>query len=97
MHERAPEPSADAMAVLETCGLVFREGATLRPTRRFRGAMARAAVRLMACGDSGHDLRVPIAAALVDVLGEEVTDAEIARYVVAMLPIQAGELPGHRR
>lgn len=89
-----PDPSA--LEVLERRELIEWDGDRYRSTRRFQGAMMRASLRLMAGGDPGTDLRVPIAAALVELLGDELSEAEIARLVAAALPIKASELPGAR-
>jgi hypothetical protein len=82
-----------AMRRLVTLGLVRREGMSYRTSPRFQAAMARAALRLMRLDDAGHDLRMPIAAALVDVLPTAPVD-EIATLVEAMLPIESRELRG---
>lgn len=100
-ERRPPDPAAkrdgedpEALATLEAQGLIHWTGASYRPTRRFRGAMMRAALALMESDDDGSDLRIPIATALIDVLGAELGDAEIARLVAAMLPLKAAEFPG---
>ena len=54
--------------------------------------MARAALRLYHAGDPGHDLRVPIASALVEIYQTEVADEELAAMVEAMLPIEIASL-----
>ena len=54
--------------------------------------MARAALRLYHAGDPGHDLRVPIAAALVEVYASSVPDEELAALVEAMLPLEIASL-----
>jgi hypothetical protein len=54
--------------------------------------MARAALRLYEAGDPGHDLRVPIAAALLELYGSGVADEELASLVEAMLPIELAAL-----
>ena len=84
-------PSSDlesARRRLDADGLVIRESQDLRTTRRWQAAMARAALRLYEAGDPGHDLRVPIAAALLDIYGSDLEDEELARLVEAMLPIE---------
>jgi hypothetical protein len=72
-------------------GLVRRDGDGVRATRRWQGAMARAALRLLDRADDRGDLRVPIASALVELYGELDDDA-IAEAVRAMLPIELAEL-----
>jgi hypothetical protein len=87
-------PDGDALAALEAAGLLVREGAALRPTRRWQAAMARAARRLALEG-APWDLRLPIAVALVELAGD-LPAVEIARRVEAMLPIEAQRLPTAR-
>lgn len=86
-------PERDALARLAADGLVALEpegGA--RTTRRFQGALARAALRLGAAGAPWRDLRLPIAAALVE-LYPAASDAELAEAVEALLPIEARAVP----
>jgi hypothetical protein len=73
---------------LEADGLVTREGNELRTTRKWQGAMARAALRLYEVGDPGRDLRVPIASALLEIYGTSLEDEEIANLVETMLPVE---------
>lgn len=91
-----PDPLTDAgatpLARLERDGFLVRRGGRLRTTRRWQGAMARAALRLGRAGDPGDDLRAPIAAALLDVYGADVPEAELVARTLAMLPIEAAEL-----
>jgi hypothetical protein len=80
-----PEP--DPLARLAADGLLEDGGPDgRRPTPRWRAAMARSALRLQRTGAPWRDLRVPIAAALVE-LYPELGDEELARTVEAMLPI----------
>jgi len=84
-------PDADAwLTAFETDGLLRREGASLRTTKRWQAAMMRAALRLY--GAAREDLRAPIAAALFDFYGDEIDDESLADAVCAMLPIEAAEL-----
>jgi hypothetical protein len=83
---------SDALATLERDGLVARVGAELRTTKRWQAAMMRAAFRLLGSDDDGNDLRVPVASALVELYGDELSTDELARYVEAMLPIEEREL-----
>lgn len=94
-----PPTDADVVAHLEGAGLLWRDGDDLRTTRRWQGAMARAAWRLLGAGDRGDagDLRVPVAHALMELLGRELPDEELARCVEAMLPIEAAELDPRAR
>jgi hypothetical protein len=83
---------ADALARLESDGLVERSEEIWRTGRRFQQAMARAAAKLYADGDPGEDLRVPIALALIDLYGDAVDDDLLAAFIEAMLPIEATSL-----
>ena len=67
------------------------EGA--RTTARWQAAMARAALRLYRGDEPWKDLRLPIVAALLDVY-DDLSDAELASFVEAMLPIEQRELCG---
>ena len=80
------------LEMLEADGLLRREGDRLRTTRRWQGAMARAAFRLVGAGIDGDDLRVPVAAALVEIYGVEEPEEHIADLVEAILPIEEREL-----
>lgn len=90
----SPGTSDDVLRQLEEDGLLRREGARYRTTRRWQSAMARAACRLLFAGDGGDcgDLRVPIAAALLDLRGDALTNEELARQIEALVPIEAAEL-----
>ena len=83
-----PPHLESALRRLEADGLATRTDDELRTTRKWQGAMARAALRLYEAGDSGHDLRVPIAAAALEIYGERLDDEELASLVEAMLPIE---------
>ena len=63
-----------------------------RTTRRWQAAMMRAARRLSDEGDRGDDLRVAVAAALLELYGDALDDSEVSRLVVAILPIEQREL-----
>ncbi len=88
--------SGDAIAVavtrLRSAKLLRLRNGSVRPTRRWQAAMARAALHLYAKGDPGEDLRVAIVTALVDVLGKSVPDDELVDMVETMLPLQAQDL-----
>jgi hypothetical protein len=81
-----------ALKRLEADGLAARHQSELKATRRWHAAMARAAMRLYEARDPGADLRVPIAAALLDIYGTAVGDDDLADLVEAMLPIEARSL-----
>ncbi len=82
-----PEP----LQVLLDDGLVRREGDRLRTTARWQSAMARAAFALQRAGAPWTDLRLPVAAALVERY-PEAPDAELARLILAILPSEEEEL-----
>jgi hypothetical protein len=82
----------NAVHRLAADGLLDLASGEPRTTRKWQGAMARAALRLYQQGDSGDDLRVPIALALVECYGVTLNDDELADCVEAMLPIQIASL-----
>ncbi len=81
-----------ALARLEADGLIQRQAGCYRTTRRWQGAMARAALRLLEAGDREGDVRLTIVHALVEVYGNGCSDDELVRMVEAILPIEAREL-----
>ncbi len=81
----------DALEVLLADELVRREGDRTRTTPRWQAAMARAALALQRAGAPWRDLRLPIAAALLERY-PDATDEEIAERVEVMLPIEEAEL-----
>lgn len=84
---------ADVLARLEADGLVRSGPGGARTTSRWQAAMARAALRLYRSDAPWQDLRLPIAAALLDTCGN-LSDDELATLVEAMLPIEQRELRG---
>ncbi len=82
-----PEP----VDVLLGDGLIRREGDRTRTTPRWQAAMARAAYALHRSEAAWKDLRLPIAAALLERY-PGATDAELAGLVEAMLPVEEAEL-----
>jgi hypothetical protein len=82
MPERTP-----AIDRLLIEGLLRADGEQLEPTPRWRGAVARATLYLIAIGEEGDDLRIPFAAALVEHFGEEAADHELAEMVELMIQI----------
>lgn len=78
-----------AAARLIADGLVRTDGDRRVATRRWHGAMARAAMRLLASGDEGADLRVPIVTALLEIYGADLADEELADMVEVLLPIES--------
>jgi len=91
------ETEAATLARLAADGLIERQQAAYRTSRRFQRAMARAAAELYEAGDPGDDLRVPIALALLAVYGDEVHDESLAELVETMLPIEQVSLGLVRR
>lgn len=95
-----PPPSSprgeQALRRLELDGLIERDGAVFRTTRRWQGAMARAALQLYRAEEQSADLRIPIVCALLELCGEDQPPALIADLTEAMLPIEAGELDPRR-
>lgn len=91
-----PSRYRDALSRLEQDGIVRCEHGRYGTTRRWQGAMARAAYRLQAQrgadagADAEIDLRVPIAHALVDVYGADHAGEQLAGFVEALLFIEAG-------
>ncbi len=83
-----PEPDREILERLEADGLVRQEPGGARATRRWQGAMARAALELYHRDAPWKDLRLPIAVALVELYGD-LPDDQIVRYVETLLPIQA--------
>jgi len=90
-------PALDALARLEADGVLRRDGDRYRTTRRFQAAMARAAFHLVRTTDEEGDLRFPIAHALVELYGPELSDAEMVQLVEELLPIERGELDPRER
>ncbi len=72
-------------------GLLRREGDRARTTARWQAALARAALRLQRAGAPWKDLRLPIAAALLERYAEA-SDEELAALVEAMVPVEEAEL-----
>jgi hypothetical protein len=85
-------PETGALARLASDGLVEPGVDGPRTTRRWQGAMARAALRLMAAGAPWRDLRLPIASALAE-LYPEASDEELAEAIEALLPLEARGAP----
>jgi len=77
-------------------GLLRVEGTTHRTTRRWQGAMARAARHLVESGERNEDLRVPITFALIEIYGADCPDAELVELIDAIGPIEAAELGARR-
>jgi len=86
-----PDAPQAAHARLEGLGLIARTGEGWKTTRRWQGAMARAALRLLADGMQEGALSIPVAMALVELLGPSQPDEEMVELVEAMLPIERGQ------
>lgn len=87
-------PEADPVALerLVEDGLLQRGPQRLRTSPRWQAAMARAALALQRAGAPWGDLRLPIAAALVERY-PGLGDAALAPLVEAMLAVEQAELP----
>ncbi len=72
-------------------GLLRRDGDRLRTTARWQAAMARAALGLQRAAAPWRDLRLPLAAALLERC-PDATEDELAALVEAMLPLEEAEL-----
>jgi hypothetical protein len=72
-------------------GLIRRDGERARTTPRWQAAMARAALGLQRADAPWRDLRLPVAAALLERY-PDATDEELARLVEVMLPVEEAEL-----
>jgi hypothetical protein len=84
------ERAAAERALLDH-GVLRREpSGALRTTPRWQAAVMRAAARLMASGDQGEDVRLPILGALVELV-PEASDAEVAAMAAVVLPVEAVE------
>jgi hypothetical protein len=77
---------------LERDGFLERDAeGELCTTRRWHGALARAALRLYEAGEELDDLRTPVAAALVESYATA-TEDELVAAVHAMLSVAQREL-----
>jgi len=83
-------PEEVALATLFADGLLRRDAERTRTTPRWQAAVARAAARLQRAGAPWKDLRIPIAAALVE-LYPAIGDEKLVPLVEAMLPVEASE------
>lgn len=86
------EAGLNGLERLERKGLVRWQEGVPRATRRWQGAMARAAVELLDAGATSGDLRLPIARALLDFFDVNEPVEALADLVEAMLPIQQADL-----
>ena len=81
----------DPADTLRSDGLIRRDGDRTRTTPRWQAAMARAALRLQRADAPWRDLRLPIAAALLEQY-PDAADEELAALVEVMLPVEEAEL-----
>ncbi len=81
-----------AVARLLDEGVVSRDGGRLRTTRKWQGAMSRAAFHLLTAGDAFDDLRVPVAHAVMEIFGDACPEEDLILLIEAMTPIEAAEL-----
>lgn len=81
------------LGVLAESGVVARAEAEWQTTRRWQAAMMRAASKLVTSAPGDEDLRVPVAMALLELLGDDVADEVLAEFVEALLPLEARALP----
>jgi hypothetical protein len=79
MPDGTPAALEPALRRLAESGWVERDGEAVRPTRRWRAAMMRAAARLVGT-DAPEDLRVPVAVAMIEAFPDE----DVTPLVIAM-------------
>jgi hypothetical protein len=81
------ERSERVLARLEQDGLVLRRDGVVKTTRRWKGAMARAALRLVDAKEVREDIRIPMAMALLE-LYDGVDDQELIAMIEVLLPLE---------
>lgn len=79
----------EALDALARSGLVALSDSGWHTTRRWQAAMMRAASKLVGSAPGDEDLRVPVAMALVELLGEDIADEDLAVYIGAVLQLEA--------
>jgi hypothetical protein len=82
-----------ALEELEKDGVLVREGARYRTTRRWQDAMSKAA----AARDQDDDLHAPIKRALAALYGDRTDEHALARYVSVLTAIETSNAPPPRR
>jgi hypothetical protein len=87
-----PEGNPAALERLVEDGLLQRDPQRLRTSPRWQAAMARAALALQRAGAPWTDLRLPIAAALLERY-PDLGDADLAPLVEAMFAVEEAEQP----
>ncbi len=83
-----------ALPQLEAHGLVRRDGGRYWTTRRWQGALARTARRLVDGAEPLQDLRLPVALALLECLDGVGSDDELAALVEVMASLEVVVRPG---
>ena len=86
-----PTPEPEGLSRLVADGLVVLREGRARTTARWQATVARAAMSLQRAGAPWLDLKLPIAAALLEHY-PAMPDAELAKLVEAMLPVEEAEL-----
>jgi len=89
-----PDPALADQLVADR--VLRRVGGELRTARRWQAAMMRAAVRLQAAGDPGTDLRVPVAAAVLELYDGLLPEPSIVDAVDLLTAIESRELSPRR-
>jgi hypothetical protein len=84
---------AAALERLREDGYLEPRAGALRTTRSWQSALARAAAALFSRGEAWLDLRLPIAAVLVEA-HPDTPAGDLAELIEAMLPIEEAELAG---
>ncbi len=80
------------LEALERGGVIRVHRGVPHTTARFQGAMVRAAQTLYELGDESGDLSVPIALALLDLGGAQLSEQQVAEMVNVLMPIEVSEL-----
>ncbi len=73
-------------------GLLVMRDSNLRTTRRWQGAVARVVLQLLEDRAPGDDLRVPIAAALIQLYGDVLDNDSLVNATAIMLRVELEEL-----
>lgn len=82
-----------ALAELERDGLLVRDGARYRTSRRWQEAMSKAARER----DHDDDLHAPIKRALAALYGDRADEHAFARYVSVLTAIETSNAPPPKR
>jgi hypothetical protein len=90
MHSTETDAEAAVASLVAAELLVIKDG-RLRTTRRWQGAMARAARQLFDA-EAPFDPRMPIVCALLDIFGDTHPEQELIAEVRVLLQIEGEEL-----